>query len=106
MLSNEPVGIFGDGKNSRLCHVQDVVNANILAASSGYLNDELQFIILQGVIIPLNKLFKLMRKVVIKNDIHYDINPIYQDEEKVTLSTHTPVLIRPLIPLALTPKQR
>ena len=84
MLSNEPVYIFGDGKNTRdFCHVQDVVNANILAASSGYLNDELQvYNIAGGNKTSLNKLFKLMRKVVIKNDIHYDINPIYQDRRE------------------------
>lgn len=67
MINNEPVYINGDGKNSRdFCYVDNVVQANLLAATTSDLNAINQvFNIAYGEKTTLNQLYKYLKEGLI-----------------------------------------
>ena len=74
-IKNEDVFIFGDGTTSRdFCYVEDVVQANILAAKSD-LKGSYVFNVAAGNTTSLNNLFTLIKKRFNKPDVE----PIYRD---------------------------
>jgi UDP-N-acetylglucosamine 4-epimerase len=75
LIKNEDAFIFGDGTTSRdFCYVEDVVQANILAAKSS-LKGSYVFNVAVGDTTSLNDLFELIKNKLGKPDI----KPIYKD---------------------------
>lgn len=73
-ILNEPIYINGDGLSSRdFCYIDDVVNANILAAKSSVKGSHV-FNVGAGFNISLNDLFELIKK-----EFNSDVEPIYRD---------------------------
>lgn len=74
-INNEDVKIFGDGKTSRdFCYVEDVVQANILAAKSDLKGSHI-FNVAAGNTTSLNKLFMLIKGRFNRPEIE----PVYED---------------------------
>ena len=62
MLAGRPCRIFGDGKTTRdYCHIDDVVQANLLAATTGADGARGVYNVAAGVATTLNELFALIR---------------------------------------------
>lgn len=74
-IKDEDVFINGDGKTSRdFCYVEDIVQANILAAESD-LKGAYVFNVGAGKRVSLNELFTLIKKKFDK----LNVNPVYKD---------------------------
>ena len=84
MNRNEPIYIFGDGKTSRdFCHVDNVVQANLLAALKND-NDDTDAIynVGTGKKISLESLFKVIKDILSENNIEYTQTPTYAPSRK------------------------
>jgi|TARA_B110000503_G_scaffold86243_1_gene131326 UDP-N-acetylglucosamine/UDP-N-acetylgalactosamine 4-epimerase len=82
LLSGVPCSINGDGSTSRdFCYIENVVQANILAATSTHANAVNQvYNIAYGGGTSLNELFAFLVKAIIDKGISViEKNPIYQD---------------------------
>jgi len=81
MIENESVYINGDGKTSRdFCHVDNVVQANFLAATVNDENANNQvYNVALGNQTSLNQLFEYIRQKLEVNNIKYIQPPIYKD---------------------------
>lgn len=80
MINNEEIFINGDGETSRdFCYIENVVQANILAATA---EDDAKgevYNVAFGGKTTLNSLFLIIQKALTENQIFYDKRPIYQD---------------------------
>ena len=72
MIQNAPVRIFGDGSTTRdFCHVANVVQANLLAATTTLPEGSLRvFNVAAGARTSLNELFELLRKSLEPSHAH------------------------------------
>ena len=76
MKNNKPVYIFGDGETSRdFCHIDNVVQANLLAAVS---NEDQIFNIAFGHQTTLNELFIKIKQVFSDYNLEYIHEPIHK----------------------------
>lgn len=80
MISNEKVGINGDGQTSRdFCYVKNAVQANLLAATA---NDEAKnnvYNVAVGDRTDLNDLYAYLKEALIDNGVVYEHAPEYRD---------------------------
>jgi len=80
MIRNDDIFIYGDGETSRdFCFVENVIQANILAALSSPLSRDHVYNIAVGGRITLNELFHSLREALAEGGIEYTKVPIYQD---------------------------
>jgi len=80
MIQNKTVFINGDGKTSRdFCYVENVIQANILAAvaSKNALNNV--YNIALGDQTTLFELFLMLQEALLLNDVSYELDPVFQD---------------------------
>ena len=79
MIQNQDVFINGDGETSRdFCFVENVVQANILAATASDDKKNEIYNIAVGGRTSLNKLFSFLREVLADNGIIYTRTPVYR----------------------------
>ena len=81
MIIKRNININGDGKTSRdFCYVENVVQANLLAATSAS-EDALNQIynVAVGDRNDLNFLFRVIKTELKKHNINYNKEPIYKD---------------------------
>jgi UDP-N-acetylglucosamine 4-epimerase len=79
MIASKDVYINGDGSTSRdFCYIQNVIQANILAAFSNNQMDAI-FNVAFSQRTTLNNLFDMLKNQLIKHNISYDKKPIYRD---------------------------
>lgn len=80
MLSHDPVYINGDGETSRdFCYIENVVQANLLAATSERDDMTSVYNVAVGDTTSLNSLFQLIREGLAAFDFHYTAEPIHQE---------------------------
>ena len=80
MINNEPININGDGETSRdFCYIDNVVQANILAAVAIIDSQNKVYNIACGDRNTLNKLFTLIKDNLAENHLDYTQNPVYRD---------------------------
>jgi len=80
MLHNEPACINGDGENSRdFCYIDNVIQANLRAATASEEGRNKVFNIALGERITLKELFDLIRDEVNAGGIPYVQNPVYRE---------------------------
>ena len=81
MLDNRPITIFGDGSTSRdFCYVENVVQANILAATTAGLSGHEVFNIAVGARTTLNELFWMVHRLLSLHCPHLKgYQPRYED---------------------------
>ncbi len=80
MLGDQPVHIYGDGETSRdFCYVQNVVQANLLAALAGQDGQADVYNIAAGHRTSLNQLFQLINQTLTEHGHRYDRQPQYGD---------------------------
>lgn len=78
IIRNEPVFINGDGETSRdFCYVDNVVQANLLAATSELTGAEV-FNVAYGERTSLNDLFNLMRDALARRGFAYAHQPVHR----------------------------
>ncbi|EMY69739.1 NAD-dependent epimerase/dehydratase family protein [Leptospira vanthielii] len=83
MIKNEEIYINGDGETSRdFCYIENVIQANILAATSDVNNQNQIYNIALSDRTSLNQLFNFIKNVLSRNGIEYQKNPIYRDFRK------------------------
>ena len=83
MLNDENIYINGDGYTSRdFCYVDNVVQANILAALAPKSSKGQVYNIAAGDKTSLNDLFKIIKASFENHKIEYKRNPIYRDFRK------------------------
>jgi len=79
MIDGDDVFINGDGETSRdFCYIDNVVQANILAATTDLEKDEV-FNVALGDRTTLNQLFEAIRYALSENKIEYDKSATYRD---------------------------
>lgn len=80
MYANDDVLINGDGETSRdFCFIENVVQANILAATSTERAKNEIYNVALGDRTTLNSLFDCLKESLKSNDIFYCKTPVYQD---------------------------
>ena len=80
MLQDEPVYINGDGETSRdFCFIDNVVQANLLAALAGPEAKAQVYNVALGDRITLNELFAAMKEALRYSGINYAHEPVYRD---------------------------
>ena len=80
MIKNEPVHIHGDGQTSRdFCFIENVIQANILAATSQTQCGGEVYNVALNDSTSLNKLFIYLKDAFALHDIHYNQEPNYLD---------------------------
>jgi UDP-N-acetylglucosamine 4-epimerase len=81
MLRNETVYINGDGETARdFCFIDNVVQANILAATAPGATGERVYNVALGDQTSLNQLFKSLRELLKERDASFDCPPaVYRD---------------------------
>lgn len=80
MLSNEDVIINGDGTTSRdFCYIDNVVQMNILAATSPETPGSEVYNVAVGGRTSLNELFSLLQRQLNEKNIQYTADPVYKD---------------------------
>ncbi|MDB2582751.1 SDR family oxidoreductase [Gammaproteobacteria bacterium] len=80
MLNNDKITIFGDGTTTRdFCFIENVIQANILAALAKDSVKNNIFNIAVGDRTSLNQLFLSIKDNLSKCDINYESNPIYAE---------------------------
>jgi UDP-N-acetylglucosamine 4-epimerase len=81
MLRAETVYINGDGETARdFCFIDNVVQANILAATAPGATGERVYNVALGDQTSLNQLFESLRELLIERDAQFDIAPaVYRD---------------------------
>lgn len=81
MIAGEDVFINGDGETSRdFCFIQNVVQANILAATTQ--SDEAKnqvYNVALGDRTTLNDLYRAIQSALAENDVQYERDPVYRD---------------------------
>ena len=83
MLANEDVFINGDGETSRdFCYIENVVQANILAAISSNIQKNEVYNIAVGSRTTLTELYYLLKNTLNENGITVSKEPIYRDFRK------------------------
>jgi UDP-N-acetylglucosamine 4-epimerase len=79
MISNELVGINGDGKTSRdFCYIKNAVQANMLAATAVDGSKNQVYNVSVGDRTDLNSLFECLRMALEENGIKYSLHPEYR----------------------------
>ena len=80
MLSGDQVVINGDGETSRdFCFIDNVVQANLLAATSGEAGSHEVYNVAVGGRTTLNELFRALQSALKQNARPYKMSPIYSD---------------------------
>lgn len=80
MIDNQDLFINGDGETSRdFCFIENVVQANILAATAKDLGKSQVYNVALGDRTSLNTLFNSLQKALQSNGIEYTKKPIYRD---------------------------
>ena len=80
MKNNKEIFINGDGETSRdFCHIDNAVQANILAATSAAQAKNQVFNVAVGDRTSLNDLFSFIKMTLRLSNIDYDRDPIYRD---------------------------
>ncbi len=80
MINGEKIYINGDGSTSRdFCYIENVIQANILAAVCSNLKNSEVFNIAVGDRTSLSELFDLIRKSLLDNGVDYSQSPEYRD---------------------------
>ena len=80
IIKNKAIQINGDGLTSRdFCYIENVVQANILAATASQEIKNNIFNIAVGEKTDLNSLFKCLKQELIYNGIRYNLDPEYRD---------------------------
>jgi len=80
MIRNDDIFIYGDGETSRdFCFIDNVVQANILAALSDDICRNHVYNIAVGGRTTLNELFANLRDSLAAEGIYYNKSPIYKD---------------------------
>lgn len=81
MIKNDDILINGDGETSRdFCYIENVVQANLLAACSERLESKNQvYNVALGERTTLNELFSVLRSELLSLGYTYPVMPIYQD---------------------------
>jgi len=80
MIRGEAVTINGDGNTTRdFCHVQNVVQANLLAALTQQPGESRVYNIALGQSVSLNQLFTCLQNTLAGYGITYDKSPAYAD---------------------------
>lgn len=83
MIQGDDININGDGTNSRdFCYIENVVQANILAALSPNQISSVVYNVAVGDRTDLNSLFEYIRESLSKNNIIYSKDPIYGEARK------------------------
>lgn len=81
MIAGEDVFINGDGETSRdFCFIQNVVQANILAATTQ--SDEAKnqvYNVAVGDRTTLNELYRAIQVALAENDVQFDRDPVYRE---------------------------
>ncbi len=78
MIRNNDVVINGDGETSRdFCFIDNVVQANILAALSGSKSQNQVYNVACNNRTSLNELFNMLTKYLSENGINYNKKPVY-----------------------------
>ncbi|MBP9721981.1 MAG: NAD-dependent epimerase/dehydratase family protein [Gammaproteobacteria bacterium] len=78
VINQEQIYIYGDGRTTRdFCHVDNVVQANILACFNGEYNQVYNIGV--GSALDLDTLLGNIIDLVGKNELIYNIKPIYKD---------------------------
>ena len=80
MIHKEEIQINGDGETSRdFCYVDNVVQANLLAATSDLKSQNQIYNVAVGERTSLNELFVYLQNTLKSNGVDYSFDPIYQD---------------------------
>jgi len=80
MCNQKEVTIFGDGQTSRdFCFIDNVIQANILAATSLSPKTHQVYNIAFGQRTSLNNLFKIIQQILDKYHVTYNKDPIYKE---------------------------
>ena len=80
MLNNETIVVYGDGETTRdFCHVDNVIQANILAVLAKELGDGQIMNIAVGKQTSLNKLIELIKFYLEKNGVACESKVVYGD---------------------------
>lgn len=80
MLQYDNIYINGDGATTRdFCYIDNVVQANILAATSNLTNQHEVFNIAYGTKTSLQELYVLIKNSLSKYGVEYNKNPIYRN---------------------------
>ncbi|MDF1757027.1 MAG: NAD-dependent epimerase/dehydratase family protein [Legionellaceae bacterium] len=80
MIRNEDIYINGDGETSRdFCFIENVIQANILAATSDNSAKNQIYNVALNDRTSLNQLFIYLKNTLAKNNVLYEKLPIYQD---------------------------
>lgn len=80
MIAGEDIFINGDGETSRdFCFVENVVQANLLAATKRDLGGSQIYNVAVGQSTSLNSLFFLIRDILDKHNIAYEKEPFYRE---------------------------
>jgi UDP-N-acetylglucosamine/UDP-N-acetylgalactosamine 4-epimerase len=80
MIRGEDVFINGDGETSRdFCYIENVVQMNLLAATSGDEAKDHIYNVAVGDRTTLNDLFNAIKSSLISNGINVDLYPIYKE---------------------------
>ena len=80
ICNQQNVVIFGDGETSRdFCYIENIIHANILAATSNNIDTHEVYNIAFGQRTSLNNLFKIIKEALKKNNIFYEKEVLYQE---------------------------
>lgn len=80
MIDNDQVHIYGDGETSRdFCFIQNVVQANILAALAQETARGEVYNVAVGMQTSLTQLFRLIQDALGKRGIRYKLEPVYSE---------------------------
>lgn len=80
MINGKEISINGDGETSRdFCFIENVIQANILAALAGKEATNNIYNVAKGDKTSLNNLFSYIKQTLKKNGAEYNLQPIYRD---------------------------
>jgi len=80
MIRNDEVVINGDGKTSRdFCYIENVVQANLLAATALGASRNQVYNVAFGGRTDLNDLFLAIKEVLAESGVEYDSMPVYKE---------------------------
>ncbi len=79
MLNKSPIYVNGNGETSRdFCFIDNVIQANILAATAGEFAKNQIYNVAFGSKTSLNQLFVFLKNALKRRHIDYDLEPVYQ----------------------------
>jgi UDP-N-acetylglucosamine 4-epimerase len=79
MLAGQPISIHGDGETSRdFCHVENVVQANLLAAVAPPASRDHIYNVAAGGRTSLRQLAQLIRQALLDHGVAYELAPLHQ----------------------------